>query len=363
MAVSGVNGLFSGDHLHWFGRGFERAITKPFQRVGCGRQQSSRQWASFGTMRRDHYVPKFILRRFQKVSRGKVYFAEKGEAAIRLMPVKDIFFQDHGERILARPPKIKQQGERAILASEPEWTESASEALQKLENNWARAITGMISWTKNLENSRATHNIGLIEVKRGPNRQEEWVQDVVDYCLRAMFRSEEVGQELWDKRQESEEQYLHNWIERELGKRLTPSEELQNLYRQHNRSKTRTGALTDLEGVFRKRNSEFTVGIWRIVDNTRFIIGSKGGCRVEQEELNVHLFPVDPKLAVSLFGRREANAIFGENIKMGNPRTIVKHDIPGKSGIMAKTVNMAMWSYCAAVAGVERKDVEEAVAS
>ena len=314
-----------------------------------------------GTMRRDHYVPKFILRRFRKLSRGKVYFAKKGEAAIRLMPVKDIFFQDHGERILAKPPRLEQQGERAILASEPEWTEYASETLQKLEDKWARAIKGMISWTKNLDSTRAVQNIGFIEVKRGPDKQEEWVQEVADYCLRTMFRSEEVGQELWGRRQENEDRDLQNWIERELVKNLTPSGELRNLYRQHNRAKTRTGALIDEKDIFRERNSDFTIGIWRILDNTRFIIGSRGGCRVKHGDIKAYVFPVDPKIAVSLLGRREAHAIFGENGQIGTPRIVIKHDIPGKTGITATIVNKAIWSSCEAVAGLERKDVEEAV--
>ena len=205
-------------------------------------------------MRRDHYIPQFILRRFRNPSRGKTYFAEKGEAGVRLMPIKDIFFQDHGERILAKPPRLEQQGERAILASEPEWTEYASETLLKLEDKWARAIKGMISWIKNLDNTQAIHNIGLIEVKRGSDKQEEWVQEVADYCLRTMFRSEEVGEELWGRRQEGEERDLKYWIERELGKDLTPSDELLNLYRQHNRARTRTGALVDEKDIFRKRN-------------------------------------------------------------------------------------------------------------
>ena len=150
------------------------------------------------------------------------------------------------------------------------------------------------------------------------------------------------------------------WIKRELGIDLTPSDELLNLYRQHNRARTRTGALVDEKDIFRKRNLDFTIGIWRIVDNTRFIIGSRGGCRVEHGDLNVHLFPVDPKIAVSLVGRSEANEFLGGNVQMGNPRIVIKHDIPGKTGISARIVNKAMWSGCDAVAGLKRKDVEEA---
>ena len=309
-------------------------------------------------MRRDHYVPRFILNRFRKISRGKVYVAEKGETEIRLVPVRDIFFQDHGERILAKPPRLKQQGETAILASEPEWTEYASEALQKLEDKWARAIKGMINWSKNLDNNQTIP--GLIEVKCGADEQEEWVQGVVDYCLRTMFRSEEVGDELWGRRLENEEQDLRRWIEKELGQCLTPSDELLNVYQQHNRAKTRTGALVDEQGIFRQRNPEFTIAIWRIVDNTRFIIGSRGGCRAEHGDHKAFLFPVDPKIAVSLAGRRQVNEIFGD-VLSGNPRIVMKYDIPGRTGITARIVNKSMWSSCNAVAGLERRDVEEAI--
>ena len=314
-----------------------------------------------GTMRRDHYVPRFILNRFRMISQGKVYFAEKGEGEVRLAPVRDIFYQDHGERTLAKPPRLRQRGGTAILASAPEWTESASEALQKREDKWARAIRGMIKWSKNLDNSQTIPKLGFIEVKRGPDRQEEWVQEVVDYCLRTMFRSEEVGDELWGRRQGNEEQDLRKWIEKELGKCLTASDELLNVYRQHNRAKTRTGALVDEQGIFGQRNPEFTIAIWRIVDNTRFIIGSRGGCWVEHGDQKVFLFPVDPKIAVSLAGRRQANEIVGRNVLSGNPRIVMKHDIPGRTGITARIVNKSMWSSCNAVAGLEKRDVEEAI--
>ncbi len=282
-----------------------------------------------------------------------MHFAEKDDAVIRLMPVRDIFFQDHGERVLAKPPKLMQQGEKALLASEPEWTEVTAEALQKLENEWARAIKGMIKWVKKLDTNRSR----FVAVKCGPHKQEEWVQAVADYCLRTMFRSEEAGHELWRRRQESEERNLQEWIEKELGKSLTPSDELLYVYRQHNRASARTGALAD--EIFRKRNPEFTVTAWRIVDNSRFIIGSRGGCWVERGELRAFLFPVDPKIAVSLQGREQANHIFGGNIPLRNSATVVHHDIPGKMGITARMVNEAMWSSCNAVVGLERRDIEE----
>ena len=310
---------------------------------------SERGW---GTLRRDHYIPQFILKGFRKPARGKVHFAEKGNAVIRLMPVRDIFFQDHGERVLAKPPKLRQRGETAILASEPEWTEVTAEALQKLENEWARAIKGMIKWVKKLDTNRTR----FVAVKCGPHKQEEWVQAIVDYCLRTMFRSEEAGHELWRRLQESEERDLQEWIETELGKSLTPSDELLYVYQRHNRAQT--GALAD--EIFRKRNPEFTVTAWRIVDNSRFIIGSRGGCWVERGELRVFLFPVDPKVAVSLQGKEQVNHILGGNIQLGNSGTVVHHDIPGETGITARMVNEAMWSSCNAVAvGLERRDIEE----
>ena len=308
-----------------------------------------------GTMRRDHYVPQFIIARFRDTSLGKVYFAKKGHAEIRLTPIKDIFFQDHGERILAKPPKLEQRGETAILAGEPEWTEVAAEAIKKLEDQWARAIKGMIRWTTDLDIRRNS----FVKVGCGPRKQDEWVQAMADYCLRTMFRSEEVGHELWRRRQEGEERDLQEHIKKELGIYLRPSDQLREVYRQHNRARARTGALTD--DIFRKRNPEFTIAIWRIVDNSRFIIGSRGGCWVESGDLRALLFPVDPKIAISLVGREQVNSIFGRGLQLGDPRTVVHYDIPGKTGIAARKMNDAMWSSCNAVAGFARKDIEEAI--
>lgn len=308
-----------------------------------------------GTVRRDHYVPQFIIARFRDSSLGKVYFAKKGNTAVRLTPIKDIFFQDHGERILAEPPKLKQWGETAILAGEPEWTEVAAEAIKKLEDQWARAIKGMIRWTTDLDIRRDS----FVNVRCGPPRQDDWVQTMADYCLRTMFRSEEVGHELWRRRREGEERDLREHIKKELGIYLRPSDQLQEVYRQHNRARARTGALTD--DIFRKRNPEFTIAIWRIVDNSRFIIGSRGGCWVESEDLRALLFPVDPKIAISLVGRKQVNSIFGSGLQLGDPRTVVHCDIPGKTGITTRQVNDAMWSSCNAVAGFARKDIEEAI--
>ena len=73
------------------------------------------------------------------------------------------------------------------------------------------------------------------------------------------------------------------------------------------------------------------------------------------------MFPVDPKIAVSLVERRQANEIFGRNVLLGNPRIAIKHDIPGRTGISARIANESMWSSCNAVAGLERQDVEETI--
>ena len=305
-------------------------------------------------------MPQFILKNFRRDRLGKVYFAEKGTTGIRLKPVKDIFFQDHGERILAKPPKLKQEGAIATLESEPEWTEFAGDALQNNEDKWARALRGLIAWSNGFDDSQPIPQGGAIEVKRGPDKQEEWVEQVADYCLRTMFRSEEIGHELWDKVQENEDEDLEKLIEDQLGKKLPASKELRELVRQHNRSQTRTGVLVDQRGIFDRHNLEMTIAIWRITDGSRFIIGSRGGCWVEHQGIRVFMFPVDPKIAVNLLSRKEANRIFGTNIQLGNPRVVIAHNIPGRTGITAWIVNKTMWSVCDSVAGCQRMDIEYA---
>ena len=312
-------------------------------------------------MRRDHYVPQFILRYFRKDSRGKVYFAEKAQTGIRLKPIKDLFFQDHGERILATPPKLKQDGAVATLASEPEWTEFAANAIKALEDKWARAIRGLIKWTNSLDANQTSPPKMVIDVQRGPDKQEEWVELVADYCLRTMVRSEETGNELWNRVRESEERDLENLIESQLGTKLPASKKLREVFRQHNRAQTRTGSLLDANHMFHKHNSEVTIGIWRISDESRFIIGSRGGCYVEQGRIRMFLFPITPKVAINLLSRREANQMFGAYIQSVNPRTVIVHNISGRTGISARVVNKAMWLSCESVVGRERYDLEEAM--
>ena len=313
------------------------------------------------TTRKDHYIPQFILRRFRQDRRGKAYYAEKGKPGIRLKPVKEIFCEERGERILARPPKLKQEGEFATLASDPEWTEFAAETLMRLEDGWARAITGMIKWSEGLNQNPPIAAPGWIDVQRGPNEQEAWVREIADYCLRTMFRSEEVGHELWDRHREGEEHDLRELIKRELGIELQPSAELREIFQQHNRAQTRTGALADNRRLFERHNVQITIVLWRILDKTRFIIGSRGGCVVEHEGSKYSVFPIDPKVAISLQGRTETNRIFPSEIQAENPRTIIVHNIPGRIGITAELVNECMWRRCAAVVGLEREDVIRAI--
>ena len=312
-------------------------------------------------LRRDHYVPQFILKEFRTKNLGKTYFAEKGGEGIQLKPVRDIFFEDHGERLLAREPVLKQMGDVATLASEPEWTEFPAERLKKLENRWAHAIRGIVSWNTSVERNSQSKGSGFIEVNRGPDEQEDWVPFVADYCLRTMFRSGEAAKELWERYRENEEQHLAELIERQLGKKLAPSPELRELIRKHNRAQTVTGAPADDEGVFARHNLAVTIAVWRAGKDENFIIGSRGGCWVEHEGLKEFIFPVHPKIGVSIASREAVNRLFPGKVQAYNPRAVIGHNMPGRTGISARMVNRAMWASCESVAGIRRSDVVRAM--
>ena len=314
-------------------------------------------------MSKDHYVPRFILKRFQKSRFGKVYYTSKEADRIRLKPVKDIFKEDDGERILATPPNLREDRGFATLDGEPQWTEVAAEKLQLLEDSWARAIRGLIEWDdKHNDTARRAYE-RVVNVQRGPINQNKWVAQAADYCMRTLIRSKESGNELWNRYAQSEERDLEVFIERQLEKKLRPSAELRRIFQQDNRARTRTGALADGTHLFRRHNLQVTVGIWRTTDNTRFIIGSRGGCLVEHESLKVFLFPIAPRVALSLQSRDSVNSVVGLPYVTGDERIVTVHRIPGVSGITAKKVNEAMWSACDAVAGLERRDIEAAIAT
>ena len=312
-------------------------------------------------MRRDHWIPRFVLREFCPTTLGKTYFAEKRKPGVRLKPIKDIFFEDHGERLLAKEPELKQTGDFATLASDPVWTEFPAEILKKLENRWVRAIRGVVNWNKSQERNPRRAGSAFVEVKRGPDEQENWVPLVTDYCIRTMFRSGDAAQDLWERYRETEEQDLANLIERQLGKKLSPSPELRKLVQHHNRAKVMTGAFANAGGMFARHNSAVTLAVWRTVRNERFIIGSRGGCWVEHEGLRYFLFPIHPEFAVSIVSRNEANRLLPGAVQASNPRIVLVHNMPGRSGMSVRVVNKAMWARCESVAGIRRSDVEQAM--
>ena len=312
-------------------------------------------------LRRDHAIPQFILKEFRPKNQGRTYFAERGVEGVRLKPVKDIFFEDHGERLLAREPVLMQVGGVATLASEPAWTEVPAEKLKKLENRWAHAIRGIVRWNTSVERDSQSPGSGFIEVKRGPDEQEDWVPLVADYCLRTMFRSGEAAKELWERYRENEERDLAHLIERQLGKKLTPSPELRELIRKHNRAQTVTGALADDDGIFSRHNLAVTIAVWRAGKDENFIIGSRGGCWVEHEGLRELIFPVHPKIGISIASREAVSRLFPGKVQAYNPGAIIGHNMPGRTGLSARMVNRAMWASCESVAGITRGDIEHAM--
>ena len=312
-------------------------------------------------LRRDHYVPQFILKEFRKRHLGKAYFAEKGTERIWLKPVRDMFFEDHGERLLAREPELMQVGEFAALAREPEWTDGPAERLKKHENRWARAIRGIVNWNVSVERKLQKTASGVIEVNRGPEEQDDWVPLVADYCLRTMFRSGEAAKELWERYRESEDSDLAELIERQLGKNLIPSPELRELVRKHNRAQIVTGALGDDEGIFARHNFAVTIAVWRAGNDENFIIGTRGGCWADHEAGREFIFPVHPRIGISIASREAVNRRFPKEVQAYNPRVVIGHDMPGRTGLTARMVNKAMWASCDSVASISRIDVERAM--
>ena len=312
-------------------------------------------------MPRDHWIPRLVLRQFRSKELGKTYFAERGTPGVRLKPIKDIFFEHQSERVLAREPELKQLGDFATLSSDPVWTEFPAELLKRLEDRWARAIRGMVNWAMSQERNSPLAGSAFVEVKRGPNRQEDWVPLVADYCLRTMFRSGEAAQELWERYRKTEDQDLANLIERQLGKKLPPTPELRRVIQRHNRAQVMTGVFAGGGGMFARHNRAVTIAMWRASRNEHFIIGSRGGCWVEHEGSRYYLFPIHPKIAVSIVSRDEANRMLPAAVQATNPRTVLVHNLPGRSGISARVVNKAMWARCESVAGIRRIDVEQAV--
>ena len=312
-------------------------------------------------MRRDHCIPQFVLRAFRSKRLGKTYFAETGQPGVRLKPIKDIFFEDHGERLLAKEPELKQMGDFATLASDPVWTDLPAELLQRLEDRWARAVRGIVKWNESQERSSPRAESALVDVKRGPDKQEDWVPLVADYCIRTMFRSGEAARQLWERYRENEERDLANLIERQLGKRLLPTPELRKLIQDHNRARVMTGAFDDDGGMFARHNRAVTIAVWRALRCEHFIIGSRGGCWVEHEGLRYFLFPVHRNIAVSIVSRDAVNRQFPRLVRVSNPRTVLVHNMPGRSGMSVRVVNKAMWASCHSVAGIRRSDVEQAL--
>ena len=91
------------------------------------------------------------------------------------------------------------------------------------------------------------------------------------------------------------------------------------------------------------------------------VLGSRGGCWVEQEGLWHFLFPIHPDIAVSIVSRDEANRLLPGPVQASNPRIVLMHNMPGRTGMSVRAVNKAMWARCESVAGIRRSDVEQAV--
>ena len=120
----------------------------------------------------------------------------------------------------------------------------------------------------------------IVRIALAPPKHAQWSASGKHYCIRQRYRSPDVGDELWSGMLEDEERNLHAWIRTTLGQDLEPDNELRAVWRKHNRHTIRTGAEAEIEGFFDDVDSSFVLTTWFVTDDSRFIVGSKGGVLV-----------------------------------------------------------------------------------
>ena len=304
-------------------------------------------------------MPQFILRRFRPNGKGRLFYAEKGVAGISTRGVRRTFCELKGDLLLRGPPAIRQEGGYAVLAGQPEYTTGLREHLSRIEHSWAPAINRLVETAFRQHRGRVRRS-KMVPVHQAPPQHGEWCAQGKDYCIRQRFRSPDVGEELWLPMLENEERELRGWIRSTLGRDLEPSSELRGVWQEHNRHKIRTGAEAEAEGLFEDVDSAFVLTTWFVKDNSRFIVGSKGGVMVQTDGTELWICPVDPRVALGIEGRS------GSAESMGLPRGqdhlhFAKGYLLPRDGLTVEDINRASWSQCRAVAGIRHQDVADVV--
>ena len=306
--------------------------------------------------RSDHYVPQFILRRFRSKGTGRLFYAERDAQWISERGVSRTFCEPDGDLLLKGPPTIKQEGGFAVLAGPPEYTTGLREHLSRLEDRWARAIKRLVEAVCRQHRSHARPSV-ITRLERVPPKHAEWCAHGKDYCIRQMIRSPDAGNELWSGMLETEERELRAWIRTILGRELEPCDELRTLWHEHNRHKFRTGAEAEAEGLWDDVDATLLLTTYYIVDDSRFILGSRGGVWLERHGQRLWICPVDPRVALGIEGRRVNAEALGLS-------TVPKHHF-AKSYVLPRDdlavadINRASWDQCHAVAAFRLRDLKE----
>ena len=306
----------------------------------------------------DHYVPQFILRRFRPKGIHRLFYAEKGAQEICTRGVKKTFCELEGDLLLKVPPALRQEGGYAVLVEPPEYTTGLRAHLSQLECQWAPGIKRLVDTVYQQHRAHARPS-AILHLEPAPPGHAQWCALAKDYCIRQMIRSPDAGTELWSKMLETEEQELRAWIRDTLGRELNPSDKLRAVWREHNRHKIRTGAEADAEGLWNDVDATLLLTTWFIADDSRFILGSRGGVWLDRHGEKFWICPVDPRVALGIEGRR-VNAQ-----SLGLPADESHHFAKGyllpRDDLAVADINRASWDQCRAVAALRLVDVEEVV--
>ena len=310
----------------------------------------------------DHYVPQFILRRFLPKGKGRrkerLFYAEKATPGISRRGAARTFCEVGGDLLLRGPPAIRQEGTHAILADEPEYTTGLREHLSRREHRWAPAIKHLVEAVYRQRRSHA-RQADIIRLERAPPNHAQWCANAMDYCVRQMHRSPEAGNELWSRMLETEEKELRAWIRTKLGQALEPSDELRAMWRDHNRHKMRTGAEADAKGLWDDVDSTMILTTWCIMDDSQFILGSRGGVWVDTDAGKLWICPVDPRVALGIEGRRRNAESLG--VPSDKEHHFAKGYFLPRDNLAVGDINRASWNQCRAVAGLRRQDVADVI--
>lgn len=286
----------------------------------------------------------------------KLFYREKGAVRTVRRSPRRVFRERDGELLLRGPPAIREEGGKAVLAAPPVYTAGVRERLTQLESLWAPAIAHLVDTVFDQHATR--RRVGaVVPVHLVSPEHSAWAALCKDYCVRQMWRSPDAGNDLLSRHVEAEEQDLRAWVESVLGPGIEPSHEVRMLWRQHNRHKIRTGAEADAEGLWDDTDSVIVLTTWFVQDDSRFVLGSRGGVWVEGSDGPLWICPVHPRVALGVEGRVANARALG--LPSGARDHFAKGYVLPRDGLTTRDVNRASWEQCGAVVAVRGRDIAE----